>query len=113
MNLCGERKIASLRAAGSPSWGFISMSTYGAAAATSHSASAPCSCRSRVIRWVSVTIPVTLLAALNEPILSSRSAYRSSSAASWSTSMWPSASSWMVTTSAIDSRQGSSLLWCS
>ena len=27
--------------------------------------------------------------------------------------MWPSASSWITTTSAIDSRQGSSLEWCS
>ena len=113
MNLCGDMNSASLRAAGSPSWGFISMSTYGAAAATSQSATAPCWCSSLVIRCVSVTIPVTLLAALNEPILSERSAYRSSSPRSWSTSMWPSTSSWIVTTSAIDSRQGSSLLWCS
>ena len=70
MNLCGDMNIASLRAAGSPSCGFISMSTYGAAAATSHSASAPCSCSSRVMACVSVTMPVTLLAALKEPILS-------------------------------------------
>ena len=56
---------------------------------------------------------MTLLAAENEPIFSGRSAYFSSSAASSAWSMWPSASSWIVTTSAIDSRQGSSLEWCS
>ena len=58
-------------------------------------------------------IPVTFDAALNEPILSGRSAYAASSARSRATSMWPSASSGIVTTSAIDSRHGSSLLWCS
>ena len=58
-------------------------------------------------------MPVTLEAALNDPSRSGRSAYRSSSARSWAWSMWPSRSSRIVTTSAIDSRQGSSLLWCS
>jgi hypothetical protein len=58
-------------------------------------------------------MPVTLLAAENEPIFSGRSAYSASSASSRARSMWPSASSGIVTTSAIDSRHGSSLLWCS
>ena len=62
---------------------------------------------------VSETIPVTLLAAENEPIFRGRSAYFSSSARSTAWSMWPSASSRIVTTSAIDSRHGSSLEWCS
>ena len=89
------------------------MSTYGAHAAKSQNDSAPCRCRSAAIPQVSETMPVTLLAAEKEPILSGRSAYVSSSAASWAWSMCPSASSRMVTTSAIDSRQGSSLEWCS
>ncbi len=62
---------------------------------------------------MSLTIPVTLLAAENEPIFSGRSAYRTSSPARRSTSMCPSASCGMTTTSAIDSRHGSSLEWCS
>ena len=75
MNLCGDRKIASLYAAGSPPTGaVISMSTYGAAAAKSQNASAPCSCSSADTPWVSETMPVTLDAALNEPIFSGRSA---------------------------------------
>ena len=62
---------------------------------------------------VSVMIPVTLDAALNAPIFSGRSAYATSSASRRATSMWPSGSSGICTTSASDSRQGSSLLWCS
>ena len=62
---------------------------------------------------VSEPMPVTLEAAEKLPILSGRSAYRSSSRSSSAWSTWPSESSSMVTTSAIDSRQGSSLLWCS
>ena len=62
---------------------------------------------------VLLTIPVTLRAAENEPIRSGRSACAASSASSRSRSMWPSASSGITTTSAIDSRQGSSLEWCS
>ncbi len=62
---------------------------------------------------VSVMMPVTLEAAENEPILSGRSAWATSSASSRTRSMWPSASSGIVTTSAIDSRHGSSLEWCS
>jgi hypothetical protein len=58
-------------------------------------------------------MPVTLLAALNEPILTGRAAYSSRAATSAWTSTCPSASSGIVTTSAIDSRHGSSLLWCS
>ena len=50
------------------------MSTYGAAAAKSQNDSAPCRCSSAEIPWVSVTMPVTLLAAENEPIFSGRSA---------------------------------------
>ncbi len=63
--------------------------------------------------WVSETMPVTLLAALNEPIFSGRPAYRSSAARRVSWQISPSASSRIVTTSAIVSRHGSSLLWCS
>ena len=62
---------------------------------------------------VSETIPVTLEAAEKLPMRRRRPAVRSSSTSSWPRSMWPSASSRMVTTSAIDSRQGSSLEWCS
>ena len=63
---------------------------------------------------MSLTMPVTLLAAENAPILSGRSrrsARARSASAVWS--MWPSASSGIRTTSAIDSRHGSSLEWCS
>ena len=60
--------------------------------------------------WVSLTMPVTLLAALNEPITRGRSATRTSSDSRCMRSMCPSAFSWIVTTSAIDSRHGSSLL---
>ena len=59
------------------------------------------------------TMPVTFDAAENDPIFSDRSAYVVSSASSRPRSMCPSASSGMVTTSAIDSRHGSSLEWCS
>ena len=62
---------------------------------------------------VSETMPVTFDAAVNEPIRSGRPAYSSSRSrrSSWQTP--PSASSRIVTTSAIDSRHGSSLEWCS
>ena len=62
---------------------------------------------------VSDTIPVTFEAAEKLPIRSGRSAWRPSSSSSWARSTWPSASSRITTTSAIDSRQGSSLEWCS
>ena len=62
---------------------------------------------------VSETIPVTLEAAEKLPMRSGRPAWRPSSSSSWPRSMWPSASSRITTTSAIDSRQGSSLEWCS
>jgi hypothetical protein len=62
---------------------------------------------------VSDTIPVTLEAAEKLPMRSGRSAWPASSCSSWAWSIWPSASSWITTTSAIDSRQGSSLEWCS
>jgi hypothetical protein len=62
---------------------------------------------------VSVMIPVTLEAAENEPIFSGRSWKRMSSASSRALSMWPSRSSGITTTSAIVSRHGSSLEWCS
>ena len=62
---------------------------------------------------VSVTIPVTFEAAENDPIRSGRSAWRTSSSSSRATSMCPSASSGITTTSAIDSRHGSSFEWCS
>ena len=58
-------------------------------------------------------IPVTLEAAENDPIFSGRPAWRTSSASSAARSTWPSASSGMTTTSAMDSRHGSSLEWCS
>ena len=114
MNLCGERKMASFQARGCSSrGGHISMSMYGAAAAKSQNDSAPCSCRIVAIATVLETIPVTLEAAEKEPIFSGRSAYSSSVARRASRSMWPSASCGIVTTSAIDSRHGISLEWCS
>ena len=58
-------------------------------------------------------MPVTFEAAENDPISSGRSAYRTSSSRSCARSMWPSRSSRIITTSAMDSRHGSSLLWCS
>ena len=62
---------------------------------------------------MSLRIPVTLLAAEKLPIFSGRSSYRRSSASSSARSMCPSASAGIGTTSAIDSRHGSSLEWCS
>ena len=62
---------------------------------------------------VSDRIPVTFDAAEKLPILSGRSAWAMSSASRRARSIRPSASSGIVITSAIDSRQGSSLLWCS
>ncbi len=111
MNLCGEMNTASLRH-GSPSLP-ISMSTYGAAAAKSQNDSAPYACSSDATRRVSVTMPVTFDAAENEPMSSGRCWCVRSALSSASTSMWPSASSGICTTSAIDSRHGSSLEWCS
>ena len=63
--------------------------------------------------YVSETMPVTFDAALKDPMSSGRSANSSSRSrrSSWQTP--PSASSRMVTTSAIDSRHGISLEWCS
>jgi hypothetical protein len=89
------------------------MSMYGAAAAKSQKLSAPCSCSRVEIAAVSVRMPVTLEAAENVPIFSGRSAYFSSWVRSSSRSTPPSMSSWITTTSAIDSRQGISLEWCS
>ena len=89
------------------------MSMYGAAAAKSQKDKAPCSCRIVAIAAVLETMPVTFEAAENEPILSGRSAYSSSVERSASRSMCPSASCGIVTTSAMDSRQGISLEWCS
>ncbi len=106
--------MASLWACGcSGQSGFIAMSTYGAAAAKSQNDSAPWRCRVSAIRQVFVTMPVTLDAAEKEPIFSGRSAYVVSSASRASTSIRPSESSGMTTTSAIVSRQDSSLEWCS
>ena len=50
----------------------MAMSTYGAAAAKSQNDSAPYRCKVSAIRQVLVTIPVTLEAAENEPILRGR-----------------------------------------
>ena len=61
----------------------------------------------------SETIPVTFDAAEKLPTFSGRSAWRRSSASSCARSIRPSASSAIVTTSALDSRHGSSLEWCS
>ena len=70
MNLCGDRKIASLYAAGStPSGACMSMSTYGAHAAKSQKDRAPCWCSKVAMPNVSDTIPVTLLAARERPDL--------------------------------------------
>jgi len=112
MNLWGLMNTASLCAGGSPA-GSISIATYGAAAAKSKKESAPCSWRSREMADVFETMPVTLEAAEKLPIRSGRPSYRTSSSASCARSISPSRSSWIVTTSAIDSRHGSSLLWCS
>jgi hypothetical protein len=79
MNLCGDRNTASLPA--------MSTRTYGAAAAKSQNDSAPCRCSSADTATVLLRIPVTLLAAENEPIRSGRSAYPTSSASSRSRSM--------------------------
>ena len=89
------------------------MSMYGAAAAKSQKLSAPCSCRSVEIAAVSETMPVTLEAAEKVPIFSGRSAYFSSWSRRSSQSTPPSASCRITTTSAIDSRHGISLEWCS
>ena len=62
---------------------------------------------------VSERIPVTFDAAENDPIRSRRSEVSSSARSRRARSMRPSASSPIVTTSAMDSRHGSSLLWCS
>ncbi len=131
MNLWGEMKMASLvsraASAGSASagsaWvalsnaarrcGAISISTYGAAAAKSQKESAPWRWRRTEMARVSERMPVTFEAAEKLPILSGRSACRTSSASRRARSIRPSASSGIVTTSAIDSRHGSSLLWCS
>jgi hypothetical protein len=58
-------------------------------------------------------MPVTFDAAEKLPILSRRAAWRSSSASSRPRSIRPSSSSPITTTSAIDSRHGSSFEWCS
>ena len=65
------------------------------------------------MRCVSLTMPVTLDAAEKAPISSGRSACSTSRCSSTATSMWPSRSSGIVTTSQMDSRHGSSLEWCS
>ena len=93
--------------------GAISISTYGAAAAKSQNESAPWRWSSTEMARVSDRMPVTFDAAEKLPILSGRSACRTSSASRRARSIRPSASSGIVTTSAIDSRHGSSLLWCS
>ncbi|HEY6794837.1 MAG TPA: hypothetical protein VI248_09150 [Kineosporiaceae bacterium] len=56
---------------------------------------------------------MTLLAAENDPIRSGRWAYGESSFSRASRSMCPSSSAGISTTSAIVSRQASSLEWCS
>ena len=89
------------------------MSMYGAAAAKSQNDKASCSCRIVAIATVLDTMPVTLEAAENDPIRNGRSAYSSSASRRRSRSMWPSTSCGIVTTSAIDSRHGISLEWCS
>src|SRR6266511_3637155 len=61
------------------------------------------------MRSVSDRMPVTLEAAEKLPIRKGRSAKPTSRASRSARSMWPSGSSPMTTTSAIDSRQGSSL----
>ena len=87
--------------------------TYGAAAAKSQNDSAPCRWSRIEIARTSLMTPVTFEAAENEPIFSGRSAWATSSASRRARSIRPSWSSGMTTTSASDSRQGSSLLWCS
>jgi hypothetical protein len=84
-----------------------------AAAPKSQNESAPCLCRRTEIARVSLRIPVTFEAAEKLPILSARSSCEASVRSSAARSILPSTSSGIVTRSAIDSRQGSSLLWCS
>ncbi len=91
----------------------MSMSTYGPAAAKSQNDSAPWRWSWIEIARVSDRIPVTFDAAEKEPIRSGRSSVDSSARSSIARSIRPSASSLIVTTSPIDSRHGSSLLWCS
>ena len=93
--------------------GAISTSTYGAAAAKSQNDSAPWRCSSTEIARVSDRMPVTFDAAEKLPIFSGRSACSSSAASSAARSIRPSSSSGITTTSAIDSRHGSSFEWCS
>jgi hypothetical protein len=66
-----------------------------------------------LIAALSETMPVTFEAAENEPILRGRAAYSCRRSRRTEREMWPSRSCGMTTTSAIDSRQGSSLEWCS
>jgi len=63
--------------------------------------------------WVSLATPVTLLAGENEPMSSGRAAYLTSFRSGASESMCPSPSWAITTTSATDSRHGSSLQSCS
>ena len=93
--------------------GDISMSTYGPAAPKSQKEQRAVTVEQHGDGALSETMPVTFEAAEKEPMISGRSAKRRSSCSRWARSMWPSGSSWMVTRSAIDSRQGSSLEWCS
>ncbi len=74
-NLCGLMKTASLFDCGcSAQHGYISISTYGAAAAKSQKDRAPWRCRRSAMAQVLEMIPVTFDAAENEPIFSGRSA---------------------------------------
>jgi hypothetical protein len=74
MNLWGERKIASFEQS-SPGLpvGFISICTYGPAAAKSQNESAPWRWRSALTAWIFEPIPVTFDAAEKLPIRSGRS----------------------------------------
>ena len=114
MNLCGEMNTASMYAFGcSAEARFMSTAVYGAAAAKSKNASAPWRCRTLATAAVSVTMPVTLDAAENDPISRGRPAYSVRLLSSASRSTCPSSSSGMTTTSAIVSRHEISLEWCS
>ncbi len=115
MNLCGEMNAASRYDAGSgerrPA---MSMSTYGVGAVKSQKPRTPALGRSSAeTPAVSEMMSVTLDAVEKDLILSGRAAYFSSWVRRSASSMPPSGSWWMTTTSAIDSRHGISLEWCS
>jgi hypothetical protein len=120
MNLCGDKKMASLYdevpvLAGRQRM-FISIFTYGPAAAKSQNAKRPVPVHQRRRSRASLEpIPVTLDAAEKRADLAARAGGSAPAAPleHLQVQMSPSLSSPITTTSQMDSRQGSSLEWCS